>query len=63
MQVIYSAFYDVPQGLDLPSENYDDVQELTLRLHAHQQVCEKYREEIKRIQEYLPNWKPAFGGL
>lgn len=34
--------------------------EVLLRLEAHLQVCEKYRQEIKHIQQYLPNWQPRF---
>ena len=60
MQVVYSAFYDMPQDLILPSENSNDIQELILRLNAHQQICEKYREEIKHIQRYIPHWRPKF---
>jgi len=31
-----------------------------LRYIGYLAACRKYQDEIAAIQEYLPNWKPAF---
>ncbi len=66
MQLAYSAFYEGGERQDdkQPNakrrNNYSD--ETLLRLSAHLLVCQKYSEEIKRIQQYLPHWQPSFRG-
>jgi hypothetical protein len=34
--------------------------EAVLRFKAYQAACDKYRDEIRAIQKYMPGWMPAF---
>jgi len=59
MQLVYSSLR--------PIDNFHEVKELTtaakkrkLRYNGYHAACEKYREEIIAIRQYMPNWKPVF---
>jgi len=34
--------------------------EIQLRYQAYLSACDKYKNHIKEIQKYLPNWMPPF---
>jgi len=62
MHIVYSVFKE--SGNQNQSNNQSDLQHpdenFNLRLQAHQQVCNKYRDEILAIRKYMPGWKPMF---
>jgi hypothetical protein len=59
MQLVYSSLR--------PIDNIHEVQQPTtvakkrkLRYYGYKAACEKYRNEIIAIQQYMPDWKPVF---
>ncbi len=64
MHIVYSVFNEANnqnQSIPQPVPQHPD-EDLNLRLRAHQQVCNKYRDEILAIRKYLPQWQPKFSG-
>jgi len=63
MYIAYSALQNpLPGGQQQPELNQPETpsNELQLRYHAYQTVCNKYRQEIAAIQQYIPGWQPKF---
>jgi hypothetical protein len=56
MHIAYSALRTKPKnGRALPVSK-----DLTERLNAYENACDKYRAEIAAIQKYMPGWMPPF---
>ena len=62
MHIVHSVFNEA--GNQNQSKMQSGQQHLdedfNMRLQAHLQVCNKYRDEIMAIRKYLPGWKPQF---
>jgi len=52
MQIVYSALYTTGKR---PDNN-----PASARYRGYLAACEKHRETIAAIQQYLPDWQPEF---
>ncbi|WCT13193.1 hypothetical protein [Mucilaginibacter jinjuensis] len=62
MHIVHSVFSEAgnQNQSKIQSSPQNPDEDFYLRLLAHQQVCNKYHEEIMAIRKYLPDWKPLF---
>ncbi|MEO3408037.1 hypothetical protein AAFN85_29235 [Mucilaginibacter sp. CAU 1740] len=61
MYIAFSALgqQSINEAGQINAEVLED-NEAVLRFKAYQAACDKYRDEIRAIQKYMPGWIPAF---
>ena len=59
MQLVYSSLRNCANG-NHKKKSTSVKRKTSLRYLGYQAACEKYQSEIAAIQQYIPNWKPAF---
>jgi hypothetical protein len=62
MHIVHSIFSEAgnQNQSKIPTDHQYPTDDFNLKLQAHQQICNKYRDEIMAIRKYLPGWEPKF---
>jgi len=62
MHLVFSALdtpdREIHHSPSVQPVEYDNV--AVLRYQAYEAACNKYSQEIKAIQKYIPGWLPKF---